>query len=47
VHLHYAVPHAASALLVARVLGAAAPAMVITLHGTDVTHSARIRAFTR
>ena len=37
VHLHYAVPHAASALLVSRVLGAAAPAMAITLHGTDVT----------
>jgi len=37
VHLHYAVPHAASALVAAQVLGAAAPAMVITLHGTDVT----------
>ncbi|HMG22969.1 MAG TPA: N-acetyl-alpha-D-glucosaminyl L-malate synthase BshA [Kofleriaceae bacterium] len=37
VHLHYAVPHAASALLAAQVLGAAAPAMVLTLHGTDVT----------
>jgi N-acetyl-alpha-D-glucosaminyl L-malate synthase BshA len=37
VHLHYAVPHAASALLASRVLGAAAPAMVTTLHGTDVT----------
>lgn len=37
VHLHYAVPHAASALLAAEVLGAAAPAMVVTLHGTDVT----------
>jgi len=37
VHLHYAVPHAASALLVGRILGAAAPAMVTTLHGTDVT----------
>jgi len=37
VHLHYAVPHAASALLASRVLGAAAPAMVLTLHGTDVT----------
>ncbi|TMQ18749.1 MAG: N-acetyl-alpha-D-glucosaminyl L-malate synthase BshA [Deltaproteobacteria bacterium] len=37
VHLHYAVPHAASALLAAQVLGAAAPAMVVTLHGTDVT----------
>jgi L-malate glycosyltransferase len=37
IHLHYAVPHAASALLAAAVLGAAAPAMVVTLHGTDVT----------
>jgi N-acetyl-alpha-D-glucosaminyl L-malate synthase BshA len=37
IHLHYAVPHAASALLVGRMLGAAAPAMVMTLHGTDVT----------
>ena len=37
VHLHYAVPHAASALMVGRILGAAAPAMVTTLHGTDVT----------
>jgi N-acetyl-alpha-D-glucosaminyl L-malate synthase BshA len=37
VHLHYAVPHAASALLAAAVLGASAPAMVVTLHGTDVT----------
>jgi N-acetyl-alpha-D-glucosaminyl L-malate synthase BshA len=37
IHLHYAVPHAASALLAARVLGDRAPAMVTTLHGTDVT----------
>lgn len=37
VHLHYAVPHAACALLAGRVLGAGAPAMVTTLHGTDVT----------
>ena len=37
VHLHYAVPHAASALLAGQVLGAAAPATVVTLHGTDVT----------
>jgi N-acetyl-alpha-D-glucosaminyl L-malate synthase BshA len=37
VHLHYAVPHASSALLAARVLGAAAPSMIVTLHGTDVT----------
>jgi L-malate glycosyltransferase len=37
VHLHYAIPHAASAMAAAQVLGAAAPAMVVTLHGTDVT----------
>ncbi|HEX7838206.1 MAG TPA: glycosyltransferase, partial [Kofleriaceae bacterium] len=37
VHLHYAVPHAASALVAMTVLGPAAPAMVLTLHGTDVT----------
>ncbi len=37
IHLHYAIPHAASALVAAQVLGAAAPAMVVTLHGTDVT----------
>jgi N-acetyl-alpha-D-glucosaminyl L-malate synthase BshA len=37
VHLHYAIPHAASALVAAQVLGDAAPAMVVTLHGTDVT----------
>ncbi len=40
VHLHYAVPHAASALLAAQVLGDAAPAQVITLHGTDATRLA-------
>jgi N-acetyl-alpha-D-glucosaminyl L-malate synthase BshA len=40
VHLHYAVPHAASALLAAQVLGDAAPARVITLHGTDATRLA-------
>lgn len=37
VHLHYAIPHAASAMVAAQVLGATAPAMVVTLHGTDVT----------
>jgi N-acetyl-alpha-D-glucosaminyl L-malate synthase BshA len=39
VHVHYAVPHAASALLAAQTLGAKAPAVVTTLHGTDVTGS--------
>jgi N-acetyl-alpha-D-glucosaminyl L-malate synthase BshA len=37
VHVHYAVPHAASAYLARQVLGARAPALVTTLHGTDVT----------
>jgi N-acetyl-alpha-D-glucosaminyl L-malate synthase BshA len=37
VHVHYAVPHAASAYLARQVLGADAPRFVTTLHGTDVT----------
>jgi L-malate glycosyltransferase len=36
-HVHYAVPHAASAYLARQALGAAAPRLVTTLHGTDVT----------
>ena len=36
-HVHYAVPHAASAHLARQTLGAAAPRCVVTLHGTDVT----------
>lgn len=35
--VHYAVPHAVSALLARQVLGPAAPAIVASLHGTDVT----------
>jgi N-acetyl-alpha-D-glucosaminyl L-malate synthase BshA len=37
VHVHYAIPHAASAYLARQVLGRAAPRIVTTLHGTDVT----------
>ena len=37
-HTHFAVPHAASAYLARQVLGNAAPRLVTTLHGTDVTH---------
>ena len=37
VHVHYAVPHAASAYLARQALGAAAPRVVTSLHGTDVT----------
>lgn len=36
-HVHYAVPHCASAYLARQVLGDAAPCLVTTLHGTDVT----------
>ena len=36
-HVHYAVPHALAAYLARQVLGAAAPKVVVTLHGTDVT----------
>jgi N-acetyl-alpha-D-glucosaminyl L-malate synthase BshA len=37
VHVHYAVPHAASAYLARQALGDDAPKIVTTLHGTDVT----------
>jgi L-malate glycosyltransferase len=37
-HVHYAVPHAASAYLARQILGDAAPRIVTSLHGTDVTH---------
>ncbi len=37
VHVHYAVPHATSAYLAKQILGAAAPKIVTTLHGTDIT----------
>jgi len=36
-HVHYAVPHALGAYLARQVLGAAAPKILTTLHGTDVT----------
>jgi N-acetyl-alpha-D-glucosaminyl L-malate synthase BshA len=36
-HAHYAIPHAISAYLARQVLGSTAPAIVTTLHGTDIT----------
>jgi len=36
-HAHYAVPHAMSAYVARQVLGSAAPALVTTLHCTDIT----------
>ena len=38
-HVHYAIPHAASAYTARQILGSAAPRCVITLHGTDVTRA--------
>lgn len=40
-HAHYAVPHAVSAWMAGAMLGADAPALVTTLHGTDITSVAR------
>ncbi len=37
IHVHYAVPHATSAYLMRQILGAGAPRIVTTLHGTDIT----------
>lgn len=36
-HVHYAVPHAVSAWMAREIVGSAAPALVATLHGTDIT----------
>jgi N-acetyl-alpha-D-glucosaminyl L-malate synthase BshA len=36
-HVHYAIPHAASAYLARQILGRAAPRIITTLHGTDIT----------
>ncbi|MEA2699941.1 MAG: L-malate glycosyltransferase [Myxococcales bacterium] len=37
IHAHYALPHAVSATLAQQVIGAGAPRLVTTLHGTDIT----------
>lgn len=36
-HVHYAVPHATAAFLATEMIGAGAPTVVTTLHGTDTT----------
>jgi N-acetyl-alpha-D-glucosaminyl L-malate synthase BshA len=36
-HVHYAIPHAASAYLARQILGKNAPRVITTLHGTDIT----------
>jgi N-acetyl-alpha-D-glucosaminyl L-malate synthase BshA len=36
-HVHYAIPHAVAGLIAQQMRGADAPALVTTLHGTDIT----------
>ncbi|MEX2502082.1 MAG: N-acetyl-alpha-D-glucosaminyl L-malate synthase BshA [Trueperaceae bacterium] len=47
VHAHYAVPHATAAVLAREMVEGPAPAVVTTLHGTDVTLIGIDRAYLR
>lgn len=44
-HVHYAIPYAVAGYLAREMLGSAAPRLVTTLHGTDVTLVAQDRSF--
>lgn len=44
-HVHYAIPHAISAYLAKQVLGKKKPAVITTLHGTDITLVGNDRVF--
>lgn len=44
-HVHYAIPHAIAGLLAQQMLGSQAPALVTTLHGTDVSLVGQDRSF--
>ncbi len=44
-HVHYAIPHAIAGFLAQQMLGAAAPKLITTLHGTDVTLVGQDRSF--
>jgi N-acetyl-alpha-D-glucosaminyl L-malate synthase BshA len=44
-HVHYAIPHAIAGFLAQQMLGSAAPRMVTTLHGTDITIVGQDRSF--
>jgi N-acetyl-alpha-D-glucosaminyl L-malate synthase BshA len=44
-HVHYAIPHAVSALLARDMLGTKRPRIVTTLHGTDITIVGLDRAY--
>jgi N-acetyl-alpha-D-glucosaminyl L-malate synthase BshA len=45
IHVHYAIPNAIAALLAKQMLGASAPKLVTTLHGTDITLVGQDRSF--
>jgi N-acetyl-alpha-D-glucosaminyl L-malate synthase BshA len=44
-HVHYAIPHAIAGFLAQEMLGDAAPRMLTTLHGTDITIVGQDRSF--
>lgn len=44
-HVHYAIPHATSAFLAKQILGKNKPAVITTLHGTDITVVGRDPAY--
>jgi L-malate glycosyltransferase len=44
-HVHYAIPHAIAGILAQQMLGSAAPRLVTTLHGTDITLVGQDRSF--
>jgi N-acetyl-alpha-D-glucosaminyl L-malate synthase BshA len=44
-HVHYAIPHAITGFLARKMLGDAAPKLITTLHGTDVTLVGQDRSF--
>jgi N-acetyl-alpha-D-glucosaminyl L-malate synthase BshA len=44
-HVHYAIPHAIAGFLAQQMLGKAAPRMITTLHGTDITIVGQDRSF--
>jgi N-acetyl-alpha-D-glucosaminyl L-malate synthase BshA len=44
-HVHYAIPHAIAGFLAQQMLGAGAPRMLTTLHGTDITIVGQDRSF--
>lgn len=46
IHVHYAIPHATSAYLAGQILGNKRPAIVTTLHGTDITLVGRDPSYT-